>query len=63
MAKRKLHMKDLRLKVNAGMDFPCCYSNARLLDLDKSGLPTTNDLDKVTCKHCRKAYVKRYRSF
>lgn len=38
--------------VNAGMSFPTCYRGAKLLDLDKSGLPLTTDKDQVTCKHC-----------
>lgn len=48
----KMHFRDIRLRNNAGMDFPLCYAGARLLDLDKSRLPTTGDFNAVECKHC-----------
>ncbi len=47
-----VHFRSLRLYNNAGITMPECYSNARLLDLDKGRLPTTNDKAKVTCKRC-----------
>jgi len=48
----KIHKIDLRLRVNAGMDFPTCCANEKLLDCDKSRWALTNDVEKVTCKHC-----------
>jgi len=48
----KVHFQDTRLFVNAGMSFPTCYANARLLDTDKSRLPMTVKKDEVTCKKC-----------
>lgn len=49
---RAVHFRNIRLEVNAGMDFPECYAGATLLDLDKSRLPTTGDRARVTCKRC-----------
>jgi len=51
----KVHKRSIRLRNNAGMDFPVCYAHAELLDLDKSRLATTGDNAKVTCKRCRSA--------
>jgi hypothetical protein len=48
----KTHKRDIRLFANAGMAFPACHSNAKLLDTDKSVWKTTGDNDKVTCKKC-----------
>lgn len=54
----KTHFRDLRLANNAGMQFPACYASAKLLDTDKSRLPTTADRGAVTCEHCQRiAYV------
>lgn len=56
--KPKVHFRSIRHTVNAGMDFPACYGNARLLDLDKSRLPTTTDRNAVTCERCQRiAYL------
>lgn len=55
----KLHYKDVRLANNAGMDFPTCYANARLLDCDKSRLPMTSNAKLVTCKRCILRLAKR----
>ena len=52
MNKLKVHKMDLRLRVNAGMDFPTCCANAKLLDLDKARWNMTNDKNEVTCKKC-----------
>ena len=49
---KKTHYRDLRLRNNAGVDFPLCYADAPLLDTAKSYLPTTGRLDSVTCKRC-----------
>jgi hypothetical protein len=48
----KVHMRDTRLLVNAGMRFPLCYASAIRLDTDKSGLPTTHKVEEVTCGRC-----------
>lgn len=56
----KMHMEDIRLANNAGMEFPVCQVNAKLLDLDKGHWNTTGDQSKVDCKHCKKAFAKRY---
>lgn len=50
----KIHFRDIRLFNNAGMSFPHCKANARLLDTDKGRLPTTPSVLKVTCKACLK---------
>jgi hypothetical protein len=52
MNKRKVHFYSLRHYNNAGMNFPRCCANARMLDIDKSRWPTTGDPGKVTCKNC-----------
>ena len=49
---RKIHIRDLRLRNNAGMDFPECQGQAKLLDCDKSRWRTTGSLGEVTCKNC-----------
>jgi len=51
---RKVHLQSMRLFNNAGMQFPLCYSNAKLLDTDKGHLPTSPTLARVTCAHCRR---------
>lgn len=49
----KIHKKDLRLRVNAGVDFPMCYANTNaLLDFDKCKLQMTSNILEVTCKRC-----------
>jgi len=55
----KKHIRDVRLFNNAGISFPMCQANARLLDLDKSVWPTTGDKE-ATCKNCIKAFKSRY---
>lgn len=49
-----IHFRSIRLRNNAGIDFPACYASAELLDLDKTRLPTTGEQDKVTCKRCQR---------
>lgn len=56
--KHKTHMRSIRLRNNAGIDFPVCYSRAKLLDLDKSALPTTGEASECTCKRCMAACLK-----
>lgn len=50
--RHKVHLRDRRLFVNAGVRFPACYANSELLDTDKSKLQTTGTLSEVTCKNC-----------
>lgn len=52
MGKIKIHLRDMRLFNNAGMDFPACYTGARFLDCDKGRLLTSPRFKEVTCKHC-----------
>ena len=67
----KVHYRDIRLFNNAGISFPRCYANQRLLDLTKTALPTTSDRKAVTCSNCRRSlkyetptrYLKRSFSF
>lgn len=56
----KTHLVDLRLKNNAGMDFPVCYAGAARLDLDKGHLPLTSNAAEATCQHCKRQQKKRY---
>lgn len=49
---RVTHLTSMRLSNNAGLRIPYCKANARLLDLDSSGLRQTRDRDAVTCKKC-----------
>jgi len=51
---RTIHFRSIRLRSNAGLDFPACYANARLLDTDKSRLPSTGIRADVTCKRCQR---------
>jgi hypothetical protein len=57
---RKVHLIDLRLRVNAGMDFPTCQAGAKLLDTDKGRWELANVKDAVTCKKCLKAVKNGY---
>ena len=50
----KTHMRDIRLRNNAGMDFPLCKAGAELLDLDAGRWPLTGKYSEVTCAHCRR---------
>lgn len=64
----KLHISDIRLYNNAGIDMPVCKAGARLLDMDATRYPTvsTDDIrhNKVNmeevCKHCLRAWEIRY---
>lgn len=61
MAKKlAVHLADIRMRNNAGMDFPLCYADAPLLDMDKGMLETVTDFTKVTCKKCQKKAPVRY---
>ncbi len=46
-----VHKRDLRLRNNAGMDFPLCQAGAAILDSTK-GHWCTDPARVVTCKHC-----------
>lgn len=52
--KKKMHLRDRRLWINAGMHFPACFANQTPLDTDKSRLWTTPIREDVTCKNCLK---------
>jgi hypothetical protein len=54
--KRKTHFRDVRLFNNAGMNFPTCRANEKMLDLEAAWLPISAEIHEVTCKHCLKAY-------
>lgn len=63
----KLHLIDIRLRNNAGMNFPVCKASERLLDLDASRWPLASSTDyretsdkSVFCKHCVRTWAKRY---
>jgi len=51
---KRTHKRDLRLRNNAGMDYPACQVTDGPLDTDKGRWTTTGDDDKVTCKNCQK---------
>ncbi len=55
----KVHLTSMRMLNNAGVNFPLCYSNAKLLDTDKGRLPTAPTLARVTCAHCRRRVFSR----
>lgn len=55
----KVHKADLRLRNNAGLNIPVCKANAQLLDTQHN-LEVTNENEKVTCKHCKRAWNKNY---
>jgi hypothetical protein len=56
----KIHFRSIRMRNNAGMNFPECYTGAKLLDLDKSGLPTSGLSAEVTCVRCIRAIGKSW---
>lgn len=56
-SKMKIHLKDLRLRINGGIDFPTCRSNEKLLDF--SYYLMTTDKGEVTCKRCLRKVKKR----
>ena len=58
MKKAKVHFRNLRLYINAGMQFPECYAYQSLLDIDKGALETTSDKSEITCKHCLRQLAK-----
>jgi hypothetical protein len=56
----KAHIRDIRLFNNAGISFPVCQASVKLLDMDKTAWPTSNDHRDATCAHCKVAFQKRY---
>ena len=56
----KQHYRDIRLINNAGISIPVCMAGEKMLDLDSSAWPITLNKEEVTCKHCIKAWDKRY---
>ena len=56
----KEHLRDIRLRNNAGMDFPTCKAGAKMLDLDAGRWPTTGEISETTCLHCVKAATRDY---
>jgi len=50
----KIHYRDLRLYVNAGMQYPTCYNGQGLLDIEKGRLVSTGKEENVTCQKCIK---------
>ena len=55
MSRPKAHLRSVRLHVNAGMSYPVCRANDRLLDLDAGRWPTTTATWEVTCRACIRA--------
>jgi hypothetical protein len=60
-SKKKVHYRNGRLFINAGMYFPECYSSQKMLDLDKGSLNMTSSITKVTCKRCLKILQAKLR--
>lgn len=52
---KKIHLRDMRLFNNAGMEYPKCRANDKLLNVELHYTITSN-LNEVTCKHCLKAF-------
>ena len=60
MSLNRVHLGDLRLKNNTGVNYPVCSAEDHLLDLNKSLWIITSDMNKATCKNCKKAFSRRY---
>jgi len=63
----KIHLRDIRMYNNAGMNFPVCRTQDRLLDLEASRYTMANREDyrnaddkSVFCKHCLRMWNERY---
>jgi hypothetical protein len=54
-----IHKRDVRLYVNAGMAFPACKANAKLLDLDAARLRMAGAGETVTCKRCLRLIARK----
>lgn len=55
-----VHLIDIRLRNNAGIDFPLCHAGAKYLDLDKTRLRKSNEWNAVTCARCKTRAPRRY---
>lgn len=55
MSTRKVHFRDTRLFVNAGLRYPLCRVSDRL-DTDAARLKTSGDRAEVTCLACRRLF-------
>jgi hypothetical protein len=49
---KKIHLRSLRLYINAGMQFPECKKDEPLLDLNCTNWNMTYNKKEVTCKNC-----------
>jgi len=56
---KKVHLRDLRLRNNAGIEYPCCQANGGLIDLDKP-YKLSSEEKEITCKHCQRAAQRKY---
>ncbi len=56
----KIHMRDIRMRNNAGINFPVCHANEEMLSLEKTRREIVSDINNVTCKHCLKRYPQYY---
>lgn len=56
MRKAIRHLRDTRLRNNAGMDFPTCQAGAKLLDTDKGRWETTPFIWETQCKNCHRVW-------
>lgn len=59
-----VHLRDIRLRTNAGMDYPVCRADDDTLDPDLYGtvqfFRDFDSLKTVSCAACRKAFRERY---
>lgn len=58
MSKRKVHLANIRLRVNAGVTLPECKADAKLLDMNATRLATTGTIAEVTCVACLVKMIK-----
>lgn len=55
-----IHKADLRLRNNAGINYPVCLAvKDKPLDFDHGKVVTNNNAE-VTCRACKKAWSKAY---
>lgn len=55
----KIHYRNLRLFINAGIEIPECKAYAKLLDLDSGLWKITPNKYEVTCKNCIQSINKK----
>lgn len=58
MKRPKVHLRDVRFFVNAGMNFPVCQRDAELVDLEKCGWLMSATAEDITCINCIKRAKK-----